>query len=115
MEYGHVKIKHLSRSQTVTVGTSTAASTSARCDDMAAGVVVVSGHTASATFTVWASPNDSSFAIVYGSDGAGSTITIPAPAAVVALPDAVFGVPFVRLTSDSALSTAASVVIGVKS
>lgn len=115
MNMGHVKIKRQSRSQSVTVGTSTASSTSARCEGMAAAMLIVSGHTASATFTVWGSSDGVTFSTLYGSDGSGSTLPIPATAAVVAMPDSVFGSRFVRLTTDAALSTSATVIVGVKS
>lgn len=111
----YVKIKYQSRTQAVTVGTGTASSSSARLEDMAAAVVAVSGQTASATLTVWGSPDDATFAVLHGSDGAAATLTIPSTPAVVAMPDAVYGTRFVRLTSDVSLSTAATVIVAAKS
>jgi hypothetical protein len=110
-----VKLKRVSAVQTVAVGTDTASSTSARCDHMAGAAIVVRNLTASATFTVWGSSNDSTFAALAAADGSAATMTIPSDGSAVAVPDAVFAVPFIRFVSDSVLSTAASVSVVFKS
>lgn len=110
-----VKIKRTTSVQAVGIGTGTASSTSARCDNMAGAVLRITGVTASATLTVWGSSNDVTFAAVAAADGAAATLTMPADGGAIAVPDAVFALPYVRFVSDAALSTAASAVVAFKS
>lgn len=83
--------------------------------DMVAGVVHVAGVTASATVTVYASPDGVTFAPVYGSDGSPATLVIPQTGGAVVMPDAVRPLRFMKLVSDADLGTAASVIVSVKS
>lgn len=97
------------------VGTSAASSTSIDCGDMAAALVHVMGVTASATLTVMGSTDGQTFAPLYDSSGAASTVTIPAEGGAVVLPEPVFSLRFVKLTSDPGLGTAATAVVTLKS
>lgn len=111
----NVRIGHYSRSVPATIGTSTATSTTLRVGDTAGGAVIVSGITATATVTVYGSPDDATFSPVYGFDGTLATMTLAADGGAVALPDAVYPLRFVKLVSDTGLGTAASVVVSFKS
>jgi hypothetical protein len=110
-----LKIKRTATVQTVSVGTDTASSTSARFDEMAGGVVLVDGNTASATFTTWASSDGLTFAALAGADGAAATLTIPAGGAAVAMPDPAHAVRYIRLVSSVPLGTSVAVSVALKS
>ncbi len=110
-----LKIKRIVNVQSVTVGTDTASSSSARCDHMAGAAVIVRGNTASATFTVWGSADDVTFGTLMGADGATATLAIPAAGGAVDVPGAAFAAPYLRFVTSAALSTAASVAVAFKS
>lgn len=97
----------------ITVGTSVTVSTSLPCGDVAGGVVIVSGVTASATLTVHAG-NGTTFAPVYDASGA-ATLVVPADGGAVSLPDAVYPARYLKLTSESDIGTTAAVVVMLKS
>lgn len=109
-----VSLAHRTRNVDITVGTSVATSTSLPCGDVAGGVVIVGGVTASATLTVHAG-NGATFAPVYDSSGAAATIVVPADGGAVSLPDAVYPARYLKLTSDSDIGTTATVIVMLKS
>jgi len=92
-----------------------ATSTSLPCGDVAAGVVLIGGVTASATLTVYGSADGQSFASVFDAGGSAATLTVPADGGAIALPDAVYGLKHLKLTSSVDLGTAAAVVVMLKS
>ena len=102
------------RNVDITVGTSVATSTSLPCGDVAGGVVIVSGVTASATLTVHAG-NGVTFAPVHDASGAAATLVVPAAGGAVPLPDAVDPARCLKFTSDFDIGTAAAVVVMLKS
>lgn len=111
----HIRIQRQTMVQRITVGTSTASSTSARFDDAAGGSIVVKGNTASATLTVWASQDDATFAPLAGADGAAATLTLPASDAAIDVPAAAFAARYVRLVSSTPLSAGTTVTVALKS
>lgn len=108
-------IRRYSQATSVTVGASTAGSTSVSLKGVAGGCVIVSGLTASATLTVHGSVDGLTFAPVHDSSGAVVTLAVPAAGGAVPLPDAAFGVSLVRLVSGTDIGTSASMVVTVKS
>jgi hypothetical protein len=109
-------LSHRSRNVDVVVTTSVSSSTSLTCGDVAGGVVVISGVTASATLTVWGAPSaGGTFAPVFDADGAAATLVVAADGGAVVLPDTVYALRHLKLTSDSDLGTAATFVVMLKS
>lgn len=109
------KLTHKTRNVDITVGTSVATSTSLPCGDVAAGVVLVGGVTASATFTIHGSADGQTFAPVFDAGGSAATFVVQADGGAVAMPDAVYGLKHLKLTSSVDLGTAAAVVVMLKS
>jgi hypothetical protein len=109
------KLTHKTRNVSVTVGTSVTTSTSLPCGDVAAGVVLVGGVTASATFTIHGSADGQTFAPVFDAGGSAATLVVPADGGAVAMPDAVYGLKHLKLTSSVDIGTAAAVVVSLKS
>jgi hypothetical protein len=112
-----IKIRRKNRSPSVTTTTSTTTSTTLRIDDMAGGVVQIGTITTNAaTFQVWGSSVDTgTFARLYDSAGAVADITL-APStstpSCYALPDAAFGLPFIKLVSGTTnANTTATVML----
>lgn len=109
-------LSHRTRNVDAVVTTSVSSSTSLPCGDVAGGVVIISGVTASATLTVWgASSEGGTFAPVFDAGGAAATLVVPADGGAVVLPDAAYGLRTLKLTSSSDLGTAAAVVVMLKS
>lgn len=108
-------IQRYPRSAPVVVTTSTATSSTVRAAGVAGAVVFVSGVTASATLTVHVSSDDATYRPLYASDGQPATVSIPAAGGAVAMPDAVFGCRFLRLTAEPNVGTAAAFVVSLKS
>ena len=106
---------HRVRGLDLTVGTAASGSSSMLMADMAAGVVIVSGITATCTLTVFGSHDGATFRALYGFDGAAATLAVPADGGAMTLPDAVYPLRFVKLVSGTDLGTAANVVISLKS
>jgi hypothetical protein len=110
-----VTLSHRTRNVDIVVTTSVSSSTSLSCGDVAGGVVIVSGVTASATLTVWGAPSaGETFAPVFDADGAAATLVVPADGGAVVMPDAAFALGNLKLTSSSSLGTAAAVVVMLK-
>jgi hypothetical protein len=108
-------MSHRTRNVDVVVTTSVSSSTSLSCSDVAGGVVVISGVTASATLTVWGAPSaGGTFAPVFDSSGAAATLVVAADGGAVVLPDAAYALRHLKLTSQSELGTAAAVVVMLK-
>ena len=110
-----MKLAHRTRSVDITAGTSVTTSTSLPCGDVAAGVVLIGGVTASATLTVYGSADGQSFASVFDAGGSAVTLTVPADGGAIVMPDAVYGLKHLKLTSSSDLGMAAAVVVMLKS
>ncbi len=108
-------LSHRTRNVDIVVTTSVSSSTSLPCGDVAAGVVIIGGVTASATFTVHGSADGLTFAPVFDAGGSAATLVVPADGGAVVLPDAVYGLKHLKLTSSSDLGTAAAVVVSLKS
>ena len=112
-----IKIRRKNRSPSVTTTTSTTTCTTLRIDDMAGGVVQIGTITTNAaTFQVWGSSLDTAtFARLYDSAGAVADITLaPSTSAgsCYALPDAAFGLPFIKLVSGTTnANTTATVML----
>jgi hypothetical protein len=108
-------LSHRTRSGDVAVSTAVAVSSTIDVRDMAAGMVYVSGVTASATISLFGSGDGVTFAALYGFDGQAATITVPASGGTSVLPDAVYPLKFLRLVADTDLGTSATVTVSLKS
>jgi hypothetical protein len=116
-----VKIKRQFRAVTATIATSTSSSTTVRMDDMLyAAVQVPALATSGAVLQVWGNSTDTgAFTQLYGSDGNAATITVNANGTNVAtaygLPQAAYGVPYIKLVTTSTNATTAAAVVMIKS
>mgnify|MGYP006282352149 CR=1 FL=1 len=108
-------ISHRTRNTDVTVTTATASCTTLLMADVAAGLVHVSGVTGTHTLTIYGSGDGVTFAPLYDQTGQPATVAVPATGGTCALPDAVYPLRFVKLTSGTELGTAASVAVSFKS
>ena len=114
-----IKIRRKNRSPSVTTTTSTTTCTTLRIDDMAGGVVSIGTiSTNAATLQLWgASDSAGTFVRLYDSAGAVADITLAGAAntaagACYALPDAAYGLPFVKLVSGTtSANTTATVML----
>lgn len=110
-----LRLTRTTRNIDAVVGTSAAASTTIDCGDMAAALVHILGVTASATLTVLGSTDGQAFSPLHDSSGAAVSVTIPSEGGAVVLPEPVFSLRFVKLTSDPGLGTTAMAVVTLKS
>ena len=110
-----ILLSRRTRNMDAVVTTSVSSSTSLACGDVAGGVVIVSGVTASATLTVQGSHDGQTFVPVFDASGAAATLVVPADGGAVVMPDAAFALRHFKLTSQSELGTAAAVVVMLKS
>ena len=109
-------LSHRTRNVDISVTTGVSSSTSVNFGDVAGGVVLVSGVTASATLTIWgASSAGGTFAPVFDAGGAAAAVVVPTDGGAAVLPDAAFALRHLKITSDSDLGTAAAVVVMLKS
>lgn len=108
-------LSHRTRSGDVAVSTDVAASSTIEMRDMAAGVVHVSGVTATAMISCFGSSDGVTFAAVYGFDGQAATINVGASGGAAPLPDAIYPLRFVRLVAGTDLGTSATVTVSLKS
>ncbi len=114
------KIKRKTRQFTITLGTATADATTLRADDMAGGVISCGTmRTASASLQCWGAVAEvGPYRRIYDASGAAADITL-APSTtggrVYNLPDALFGVPFIRIVSGTTNSTGTVSVVSFKS
>lgn len=116
----HVKIKRYQRTVNITLHSTTTLATTLRLDDMA-GAVVQFGtmSTNSATLQMWGSNSEAgSYGRVYGSDGSAADITLAASSTqgrIYSLPDAVFGMAYLKIVSATTNSTGTTGVVSFKS
>lgn len=115
-----VRIKRRVRNVSVTLLTATASVTTLRLDDMAGAVISVGTMlTASSTLQMWGSVAETGpFRRLYKADGSAADITL-APSTtdgrIYALPDEVFGLPFIKIVSGATNSTGTVGVVSFKS
>ena len=115
-----VKIKRLERDVSITLHSTTTLATTLRLEDMSGGVVSLGTmSTNSTSLQMWAgTASDGVFRRLYGADGSASDITL-APSSTngraYALPDAVFGVSWLKIVSATTNSTGTSGVVSFKS
>lgn len=111
------QVGHYVRFVTVAASTATASAATVRVDDMAGGMVAVAAASSIATrMAVFGSVDDVTYRKLYGSDGAAAEVVLNTAADnTYTLPDAVYGLQYVRLVPDADPGTAASVTVTVKS
>lgn len=116
----HVKIKRYERDVSITLHTTTSLATTIRLDDMAGGVVNMGTVSTNATsLQMWGSNAEAgTFRQCYKADGSAVAITL-APSSTVgriyALPDEVYGLPFLKIVSATTNSTGTVAVVSLKS
>jgi len=116
----HVKIKRYERDVNVTLYSTTTLATTLRLDDMAGGVVSLGTmSTNSSTLQMWGSTAaDGAFRRMYNADGSAADITLAASSTdgrIYALPDAVFGVSYLKIVSGTTNSTGTTGIVSLKS
>lgn len=115
-----IKMRRRSRQVPITLTTSTANATTLYLEDFAGGVVDIGTiATAATTLQMWgASVEGGTFRRLYNTDGSVADITL-APSTSVgtiyALPDAVFGVPFLEVLVGNTAGTGVTATITLKS
>jgi hypothetical protein len=116
----HVKIKRYERDVSITLHSTTTLATTLRLDDMAGGAVSFGTmSTNAATLQTWGSNEfEGTFRRLYGADGSAADITL-APSStegrIYALPDAAFGLSFLKIVSATTNSTGTTGVVMFKS
>ena len=113
-----VIIERKARRQAATISTSSATACTVRFDDMAAGVLVLSGlSTAVAAVVLWASDTQGGpYGPLRAADGSPVAITTSTTSVSChVLPDTVRGSHWLRLVSDADPGTAATATITMKS
>jgi len=115
-----IKMRRRSRQVPITLTTSTASATTLYLEDFAGGVVEIGTiATAATTLQMWGSSSDGgTFRRLYNPDGSVADITL-APSTSVgtmyALPDAVFGVPYLEVLVGNTAGTGVAATITLKS
>lgn len=115
-----IKMRRRSRQVPITLTTSTASSATLYLEDFAGGVVDV-GTLASGvtTLQMWgASSETGTFRRLYNTDGSVADITLSPSTAVggvYALPDAVFGVPYLEVLAGNTAGTGVAATVTLKS
>lgn len=116
----HVRIKRYERDVAITLHSTTSLATTLRLDDMAGGAVIFGTmSTNAATLQTWGSNAvDGTYSRLYGADGSAADITL-APSStegrIYALPDAAFGLSFLKIVSANTTSTGVTGVVMFKS
>ena len=115
-----IKMRRRSRQVPITLTTSTASATTLYLEDFAGGVIDTGTMSASSTtLQMWGSSAEGgTFKRLYNADGSVADITlVPSTAVggVYALPDAVFGVPFLEVVAGNAASTGVTATVTLKS
>ena len=115
-----IKMRRRSRRVPITLTTSTASATTLFLEDFAGGVVDLGTLAAGVTtLQMWgASAEGGTFRRLYNTDGSVADITLTPSTAVggvYALPDAVFGVPFLEVLAGNTAGTGAAAIITLKS
>jgi hypothetical protein len=114
-----VKIKRFFRSVDITLHTATALATTMRVEDVAGGVVSLGTISTNAvSLQTWgALTADAAFRRLYNADGSVADITLAASSTegrMYALPDAAFGLPFMKIVSATTNSTGTAGVVMLK-
>lgn len=115
-----IKMRRRSRQIPITLTTSTVSATTLYLEDFAGGVVEIGTiATAATTLQMWgASDEGGTFRRLYNTDGSVADVTL-APSTSVgtmyALPDAVFGVPFLEVLVGNTAGTGVTATITLKS
>lgn len=114
------EIKRRTRQFSITLGTATAAATTLRADDMAGGVISCGTmSTAAVSLQCWGAIDEAGpYRRVYDASGSAADITLAPSTAdgrIYSLPDALFGVPFIRIVSGTTNSTGTVSVVSFKS
>lgn len=115
-----IKMRRRSRQVPITLTTSTASATTLLLEDFAGGVIDI-GTMATAVTTLQmfgGSAEGGTFRRVYNYDGSVADITLTPSTSVggvYALPDAVFGVPYLEVLVGNTAGTGASAIITMKS
>ena len=115
-----IKMRRRSRQVPITLTTSTASATTLYLEDFAGGVIDVGTiATAATTLQMWgASSEGGTFSRLYDSAGAVADITLAPSTAVggvYALPDAVFGLPYLEVLVGNTAGTGVAATITMKS
>jgi hypothetical protein len=115
-----MKIRRRSRQVPITLTTSTASATTLYLEDFAGGVVEIGTiATAATTLQMWGSSAEGgTFRRVYNTDGSVADITLTPSTAVggmYALPDAVFGVPYLEVIVGNTAGTGVAAIVTLKS
>jgi hypothetical protein len=115
-----VLIRRRSRQIPITLTTSTATAVTLNMGDFSGGVVDIGTlATAVTTLQMWGgSAADATFRRLYNADGSVADITLAPSTAVggvYALPDAVFGVPFLEVIAGNTAGTGVLATITLKS
>jgi len=115
-----IKMRRRSRQVSITLTTSTASATTLYLEDFAGGVVDIGTLSTNATtLQMWGASSDGgNFRRLYNTDGSVADITL-APSTSVgtmyALPDAVFGVPFLEVLVGNTAGTGVAATLTLKS
>ena len=115
-----IKMRRRSRQVPITLTTSTASATTLYLEDFAGGVIDIGTiATAATTLQMWGASSDGgNFRRLYNADGSVADITL-APSTSVgtmyALPDAVFGVPYLEVLVGNTAGTGVAATITLKS
>ena len=115
-----IKMRRRSRQVPITLTTSTASATTLYLEDFAGGVVEIGTiATAATTLQMWGTSSDGgTFRRLYNSDGSVADITLTPSTAVggmYALPDAVFGVPYLEVLVGNTAGTGVAATLTLKS
>jgi hypothetical protein len=115
-----IKMRRRSRQVPITLTTSTASATTLFLEDFAGGVVDVGTMSTSATtLQMWGSSAEGgTFKRLYNADGSVADITLAPSTAVgtiYALPDAVFGVPYLEVLVGNTAGTGVAATVTLKS
>ncbi len=115
-----IKMRRRSRQVPITLTTSTASATTLYLEDFAGGVVDIGTiATAATTLQMWGGSTDGgTFKRLYNTDGSVADITLTPSTSVggmYALPDAVFGVPYLEVLVGNTAGTGVSATLTLKS
>jgi hypothetical protein len=115
-----IKMRRRSRQVPITLTTSTASATTLYLEDFAGGVVDIGTiATAATTLQMWGgSTEGGTFKRLYNTDGSVADITLTPSTSVggmYALPDAVFGVPYLEVLVGNTAGTGVSATLTLKS
>lgn len=115
-----MKMRRRSRQVPITLTTSTASATTLYLEDFAGGVVDIGTiATAATTLQMWGGSSEAgTFKRVYNTDGSVADITLTPSTAVggvYALPDAVFGVPYLEIIVGNTAGTGVTATVTLKS